>query len=383
MPSFGTLQDLYTYIKADLDDATLRPATVSVREPEKPKTKLRLLFACNTSGKTRLATAFQEEYQETEVEEDKKEQVLCYNAFFEDYFHWDNEKLILNLDEKSWISSFIKDEGIDTGIVENFKKFTNSKVNPEFEKNGIIFGYCTGSDNAVPRIKISRAEESLFIWCVFYTILERVIELLSENPEERSTNIFDDIKYIVIDDPVSSMDDNRIITLALDLVQLIEQISKLENKLNILITTHHCLFYNILHSTPVDGVSIKKYLLEKKEDNTLSLTTQNKDSPFAYHLILLKEIKKAVDSDNIKKYHCNFFRAILEKTANFLGYVGGWRALLPDDANREHIAKLLNTYSHNSLAEIEDSSLQLAEKELFKTAFSAFFEKFNWSCSND
>lgn len=385
MHSFGTLQELYTYVKSDLDDTTLRPATVSVREPEKPKAKLRILFACNTSGKTRLATAFQEESQETEVEEDKKEQVLCYNAFFEDYFHWDNENLVLLLDKNSWVSQLIEDEGLEPDIEDNFKKLTSSKVEPEFEfdKGIISFGFLTGDDNKIDKIKISRGEESLFIWCVFYTILERAIELLSENPEERSTNIFDDIKYIVIDDPVSSMDDNRIITLALDLVQLIELISKLDNKLNILITTHHCLFYNILHSTSVDGVSIKKYLLEKKEDNTLSLTTQNKDSPFAYHLILLKEIKKAVDSDNIKKYHCNFFRAILEKTANFLGYVGGWRALLPDDANREHIAKLLNTYSHNSLAEIEDSSLQLAEKELFKTAFSTFFAKFNWSCSND
>ena len=133
MHSFGTLQELYTYVKSDLDDTTLRPATVSVREPEKPKAKLRILFACNTSGKTRLATAFQEESQETEVEEDKKEQVLCYNAFFEDYFHWDNENLVLLLDKNSWVSQLIEDEGLEPDIEDNFKKLTSSKVEPEFE----------------------------------------------------------------------------------------------------------------------------------------------------------------------------------------------------------------------------------------------------------
>ena len=372
MPDFTCIQDLYTHIKNELD------------APQNPdKTKLWLLFACNTSGKTRLSEAFREE---NEVPgEDNKIQVLCYNAFFEDCFHWNNEQLILQFDKNSWVAEFIEKEGIDTQIIENLKKLINSKVSPEFnfEDRTISFGYYPGDDNVVPQIKISRAEESLFIWCVFYTVLEHAIEILAENEEERSTDIFNDLKYIIIDDPVSSMDDTRIITLALDLIEIIKKIGNLSKKLKILITTHHCLFYNILHSNSVDGISSQKYVLSKREDNTLSLGIQGKDSPFAYHLLLLKGIKEAVENDNIQKYHCNFFRAILEKTANFLGYVGGWKCLLPDDENKAKIAKILNNYSHASLAEIENGSLQGEEKAIFISTFNKFFSKFNWSINND
>lgn len=370
--NFETIQDLFNYVKKDFDDSN-----------RKNKVALRLMFASNTSGKTRLSEAFREEDKQNLVEDDSLSKVLCYNSFFEDYFHWDNEKFVLKLDKYSWISKFIEDEGLDAQIIDNFKNITNSKFNIEFNQDGVCFGYYLDGYNELSTIKISRAEESQFIWCVFYTILKRVIELLSENKESRSTNLFNELKYIIIDDPVSSMDDNRIITLALDLIQLIKQINI--NKLNILITTHHCLFYNILHSNSIKEFSIKRSVLKKKEDNTLSLDIQNKDSPFAYHLILLEEIKKAVDSDNIKKYHCNFLRSILEKTANFFGY-NGWQDLLHDNAlQHEYIAKLLNSYSHNSLAEIEYSSLELSEKEIFKREFNNFFEKFHWKVkeSND
>lgn len=368
MAEFEEVSGLLKYIKDELDD----PA-------REDKVCLWLVFASNTSGKTRLAETFREENSET---------VLCYNAFFEDYFHWDNENLVLLLDKNSWVLKLIEDEGLEPDIVGNFKKLTSSKLEPEFDfDKGIVrFGFLTGDDNNIDRIKISRGEESLFIWCVFYTILEKAIGILAENPEERSTHIFDDIKYIVIDDPVSSMDDTRIITVALGLVYLVKQMNGLKNKLKILITTHHCLFYNILHgktSRKLGGVGRKNYMLTKLAGNKFAITEQMSDSPFAYHIFLLKDIKRAVNAGDVQKYHFNFFRAILEKTANFLGYSGGWSTLLEENADKPLLVQLLNQYSHDSLAEIERGPLQLDEQELFKTAFSAFFEKFNWSCSND
>ncbi|MBD5391699.1 anticodon nuclease, partial [bacterium] len=79
---------------------------------------------------------------------------------------------------------------------------------------------------------------------------------------------------------------------------------------------------------------------------------------------------------------CNFLRAILEKTANFLGY-GSWKDVVSNDENRAKVLKLLNHYSHSSLSEIENSSLQLEEKAIFIAAFNEFFTKFNWSVNND
>ena len=48
-----------------------------------------LLFACNTTGKTRLSRLFEERFENG---------VLCYNAFMEDLFHWDNEHTALLFD---------------------------------------------------------------------------------------------------------------------------------------------------------------------------------------------------------------------------------------------------------------------------------------------
>lgn len=375
MPEFGGIDDLFAYIKSGLDTPQ-----------HQDKTKLWLLFACNTSGKTRLAEAFREDNDEQE--EDAKKRVLCYNAFFEDYFHWDNEQLILQFDKNSWVAKFIEDEGLEVQIVENLKKLINSKVSPEFDFDAgtISFGYYPGGDNIVPQIKISRAEESLFIWCVFYTILEHAIEILSEEEEERSTDVFNELQYVIIDDPVSSMDDTRIVTVALDLLRLVVKSNELENKLKILITTHHCLFYNIIHTRDgrkLGGISRKNYMLSKFDNNRLSLEEQKKDSPFAYHIFLLKEIRKAIDDNNVQKYHFNFFRAILEKTANFLGYSDGWSCLLPENENKRELVQMLNQYSHNSLAEIEVNVLREDEKAIFIEAFNAFFTKFNWSVNND
>ena len=67
-------------------------------------------------------------------------------------------------------------------------------------------------------LKISKGEESNFIWSVFYTLLEQVITILNvPEPDERETNKFDKLEYVFIDDPVSSLDDNHLIELAVDL----------------------------------------------------------------------------------------------------------------------------------------------------------------------
>jgi hypothetical protein len=97
--------------------------------------------------------------------------------------------------------------------------------------------------------------------------------------DSRTTDIFNDLEYIIIDDPVSSIDDTRIITLAVKLGHLIKndhiaeylEITKkelekeklaqdvIENKLKeirteeyselklkFLLTTHHALYYNVI-----------------------------------------------------------------------------------------------------------------------------------------
>ena len=98
--------ELLSKIKSELD---------TNKQPD--KIKVTLLYACNTSGKTRLSKLFSEKYPDN---------VLCYNAFVEDFFHWDNENLILKINKMSWLAKLINDEGLDGEIIDNFKKLTNS-----------------------------------------------------------------------------------------------------------------------------------------------------------------------------------------------------------------------------------------------------------------
>lgn len=359
MADFVSIEEVLTEIKSKLDS-----------EKKPGKVKVALLFACNTTGKTQLSKIFLEKYEK---------QVLCYNAFLEDWFVWDNDKLTLNLDLKSWIAKLIKDEGLEGRITDNFKKLTNSKIEPNFdlEQGKITFGNRTGDADASDNIKISRGEESLFIWSIFYTILDVAIDTLSEPLENRSTHYFDKMKYIVIDDPVSSMDDTRIITVALELLELIKRISILKNRLKVLITTHHGLFYNILHSEKIIECHKQPYLLTKSSNNIFSLNEQVSDSPFAYHNLIFTELRQIIQNNDIQKYHFNLFRAILEKTANFLGY-SKWSDLLDEDEAKKIVVKQLNLYSHSSLSEIESKHLTAEEKSAFKETFESFTTKFHW-----
>lgn len=336
---------------------------------------LYLLFACNTTGKTRLSKMFKEQYEED---------VLCYNAFMEDLFSWDNENVVLKIDSSSDLAKLIHDEGLDGKIIDNFKKLTNSKIEPIFDiPNGnITFGNHTGDEVSSDNIKISRGEESLFIWSIFYTILKEAVEILQEEQETRSTKYFDSIKYIVIDDPVSSMDDTRIITIALELLEIIKIIEEKKLNLKILICTHHSLFYNILYCKQRKEWNQYNAILSKTIDNKLDLKNQSSDSPFSYHNFIMSEIQKAIDTNSIEKYHFNLFRALLEKTANFLGYKK-WSDILEENDNKKLLVKILNHYSHSSLSEIEASKLQTEDINAFKETFDTFKKKFHWSCENE
>ena len=54
------------------------------------------------------------------------------------------------------------------------------------------------------------------------------------------------VKYLYIDDPVSSLDDNNVIAIACHLAQLLKD--KKTNKVNFdtIISTHHALFFNVM-----------------------------------------------------------------------------------------------------------------------------------------
>lgn len=367
----------------------------SLRDANK---KVQLIYAFNGTGKTRLSREFRllvapKDFEtEEESEEESGIKVLYYNAFTEDLFYWDNDlyadtnrKLIIRPNNFTNLAlGFLKDQGLDNNIVTNFQHFTTKSITPIFneeytskDKNGndiiikayseVTFSLTSGNEGSENNIKISKGEESNFIWCVYYSLIEQVVELLNiPELEDRASQIFNYVKYVFIDDPISSLDENHLIQLAVNLAQLIKK----SNGIQFIISTHNPLFYNVLYNEL--GLSKKRgsFMLSKNEDGTFEFKDKHGDSnkSFSYHLYLRDVIKKAIDNNEVSKFHFILLRNLYEKTANFLGHEK-WSDLLPNDSRQEYVSRIMNFYSHSTLSSEEVREPTPPEKEMVNLLF--------------
>lgn len=322
--------------------------------------KVQLIYAFNGTGKTRLSREFKQLVAPKGNGEDDeaispREKILYYNAFTEDLFYWDNDleedaapKLKIQPNTYTdWLLTLLKDLGQDANIVKYFQHFANDKLTPHFSENyaEVTFTLEPGDDKGTEPLKISKGEESNFIWSVFYTLLDQVITILNvAEPEDRETRQFDQLEYVFIDDPVSSLDENHLIELAVNLAGLIKS-SK--SNLKFIITTHSPLFYNVLYN---ELNSKSCYLLERFEDGTFALLDKHGDSnqSFSYHLYLKQTLEKAIADNTVQKYHFTLLRNLYEKTASFLGYPK-WSELLPDD-KQAYLNRIIQFTSHSTLS---------------------------------
>lgn len=284
---------------------TLTEIAQQLRDANK---KVQLIYAFNGSGKTRLSREFKrliapktnggEGDAEAEQPELSRNKILYYNAFTEDLFYWDNDLASdvepkLRIQPNSFTDWVLKDQGQDMNVIATFQRYANDKLTPRFNEerkddqtgeviakafSEVTFSLERGDDAHSGNLKISKGEESNFIWSIFYTLIEQVIGVLNV-PElgDRETNEFDQLEYVFIDDPVSSLDENHLIELAVDLAELI---TRAPSQLKFVITTHSPLFYNVLHNE----LGMKKkpsnegcYLLERLADGTFNLNTKYGD----------------------------------------------------------------------------------------------------------
>ncbi len=348
--------------------------------------KVHLIYAFNGSGKTRLSRAFKEliapkndNDEDSDDAELSRKKILYYNAFTEDLFYWDNDldqdaEPKLKIQPNSFTDWVLKDQGQDRNIITNFQRYANEHLTPHFSEDfaEVTFSLERGDDESSGNLKISKGEESNFIWSIFYTLLDQVINILNvAEPSDRETDQFDRLEYVFIDDPVSSLDENHLIELAVHLAQLIKSN---ESAVKFIITTHNPLFYNVLHNElNRDDKSYKKkwfekYRMTKHEDGTFQLEKQPNDSPFSYHLYLKSELEKAIESGQLSKYHFNFLRNILEKTSTFLGYKK-WGDLLPktdDGSPNPYEARIINISSHSKHAGEEVAELTEDDKRVLR-----------------
>lgn len=363
------------------------PKTVIKTVPEKtkevdevkPVPKVQLIYAFNASGKTRLSREFKE-LVAPKLNRDEgdgeagpyglpRNKILYYNALTEDLFYWDNDlagdaEYKLKVQPNSytgWLLSLLEDLGQDGNIVHYFQRYANNKLTPHFSTDfsEVTFSLEAGNDEHSPHIKLSKGEESNFIWSVFYTLLDQAVTILNvAEPALRETDAFDMLEYVFIDDPVSSLDENHLIELAVNLASLIKS-SK--SDLKFIVSTHSPLFYNVLFK---ELNSKACYLLERFDDGSFSLTEKDggSNTSFSYHLHLKQIIERAIADNKIERFHFTLLRNLYEKTASFLGHPN-WSELLPDD-KQLYLGRVLNFTSHSTLSNEAVAEPTPAEKAM-------------------
>lgn len=353
--------------------------------------KVQLIYAFNGVGKTRLSHIFKDLVSSKQEDDEKtRSKIIYYNAFTEDLFYWDNDleedtNRKLKIHPNGFTHWVFVDEGQERNIITNFQRYTSNKLTPRFNEDysEVNFSVEGGNETGLENIKISKGEENCLIWCIFYSLLKEVIETLNiSEVEERSVDGFNELEYVFIDDPVSSLDENHLIELAVNIAELVRA-SK--SDLKFIITTHNPLFYNVLHnefnySDTSIGYKPKestKKLLKKLDDGTYLLEEQKDDSPFSYHLHLLSELEKVIESGNIQKYHFNFLRNILEKTSTFLGYKK-WEKLLPEGSQKTYFKRIINSYSHGKFSSEEVPVIKDEEKRVLSDLVRTFKESYNF-----
>jgi AAA domain len=342
--------------------------------------KVQLIYAFNGTGKTRLSREFKHLIAPKPDEDDVKlsglaeKRILYYSAFTEDLFYWDNDLGMdaepkLKIQPNSFTKWVLQEQGQDQRIARTFQRYTSDKLTPHFSADfsSVSFSFERGNQNTEPNIKISKGEESNFIWSVFNALMEQVIsELNISEAADRSTDVFNNLSYVFVDDPVSSLDENHLIELAVNLAGLIKSS---QSELKFIITTHNPLFYNVLHNELDLRKKGKKdgcYLLDRHEDGTFELTVKDGDSDksFSYHLHLIQTIEQAIADSKIERFHFTLLRNLYEKAASFLGYPK-WSELLPDD-KQLYYTRIINFTSHSTLSNEAAAQPTPAERAMVK-----------------
>jgi len=339
------------------------------------KKKYILLFAYNGTGKTRLSMDFKN-LGKNEGERD----TLYFNAFTEDLFNWHNDFEFdqdreLRFNTESLFFKALETLEMDNRIRPLLRRYVdfdftieeNAKV--RFRRDVMVNGKLETIDN----IKVSRGEENIFIWCFFLAVAQIAVDQEEGSPYQW-------VKYIYIDDPISSLDDNNVIAVASHLAQLL---SKDQNKIKTVISSHHALFFNVVWNSLNQKKSnpLQPYFLSSdKDEGSYSLRYVN-DTPFFHHVALLKQLYEAMESGKLFTYHFSILRSILEKAASFHGFNNFSACIKQDAEDFDGVvhARLINVLSHGNYSLYEPVEMLEENKKYFKKILNDFMENYRFN----
>lgn len=359
--NFTTLEEVALHFRKDLTG------------DHRPMKDLVLFFAHNGTGKTRLSMDFKQAGKEFDAERNvTNRDTLYFNAFTEDLFSWNNDlendtNRVLNLNADSAFFDGLHELELDAKIEAFFNNYVDLKFDIDYDTSTVTFSrsiVVDGHEQTVENIKISRGEETLFIWCFFLAICQLAID---KDPA------YSWVKYIYIDDPISSLDENNAIAVACDLCNLLTTEG---NEIKTVISTHHSLFFNVLYNEFGRKVKNKRYFLHCKKPSGYALQDTS-DTPFFHHIAILSELKKIAVSNKIFTYHFNSLRSVLEKTATFFGYDKIDKCIdgMEDEVLFE---RALQLFSHGKYSIFDPVEMGDDNKDLFKRILKAFTDKYEF-----
>jgi wobble nucleotide-excising tRNase len=342
-----------------------------------------LLFAHNGVGKTRLSMEFKDLGKDKEDQE--KKDTLYFNAFTEDLFDWDND---LDEDRERKIkfkahSYFFKDldgMGIEDLIRPLLCQYVDFDFRIDYASAEIHFSRdvtSAGNRKRLENVKISRGEENIFIWCFFLAILRLAIVAEEGGP-------YAWVKYVYIDDPISSLDEHNTIAVASGLGGLLKNEN---NKLKVVISTHHGLFFNVIFNElsgkrVPEGKNIKRkaYVLNRQSEAQTYTLVDTGESPFLHHVAALEELCAASKSGKICQHHFNALRSILEKTAIFFGKKHISTCFEGHEKKALYV-RFLNVRSHAKYSVFESASITPDDKKIFREILEVFINRYKFRLS--
>ena len=378
MDPFNGLPDLANYLRSKLDPA-----------PESRK-KFVLLFTYNGTGKTRLSGAFRDVGKQSDEQGETTERdTLYFNAFTEDLFTWYNDlqgdqDRVLQLNSESKFFNGLREIEMENRIGPLLERYTDLCFYLEYEGRAsddnqsghkgpsapyVIFFREHNSDGDPIPIKPSRGEENAFVWCFFLTIVQLVLD---------GAEAYNWVKYVYIDDPVSSLDEHNTIIVANHLIQVYREADSVG--VGTVISTHHHLFFNVLHYELKNHFKRPpQYVLSRDRGTEIyRLTEQRGDTPSFHHVAALVELDEVARGGTIHTYHFNMLRAVLEKTALFHGYTHFGKCIRQDEDDADGILhqRFVDLLSHGKYSLFEPAEMGEETRGYFRKIVRDFVDRY-------
>ncbi len=346
---FTSMRRLVTRLRDDLNNPTAQNNFV-------------LLYAYNGTGKTRLSMEFKDAGKR---KNNGKPDTLYFNAYTEDLFSWDNDlagdrERNFRINSHSVFFAGLKGLALEQSIQSYLGRYADFDFDIDYATWTISFRKGDAS-----HIKVSRGEENIFIWCLFMAICERVID---------GQVSYAWVKYLYIDDPISSLDDNNAIAVASDLAKLLR---KGKDRWKVVISSHHALFFNVV-CNELKKLPHKKYFMHRPNRGTDYTLRSTDETPFFHHVAMLSELQKAAETGGLYTYHFNMLRSILEKTATFFGH-DDFSACLDGEKDEVLYARALNLLSHGKYSIYEPQAMVDDNKDLFRDILNAFLKRYHFA----